>query len=173
MRPLLILPLLAGCVASDYRPPVDPSESVAQGQHYEQDLSHCQQLASQNDPTNQAMANAVAGAFLGAAVSAIHNGSDKQITRAALRGALRGYDAAPVGGGIQWQNHFIADCMTRLGYDIEGFLTYAKLSKSMIEPFMIQQKTDAKPVKCRIGYEVGYVTSESACRTVSGTVVHY
>ncbi len=172
--------LLGGCVASDYRPPVEPTESVAGGAHYERDMAHCQSWAAQNDPRNQALAEAFAGAILGAAIGSMaspggRSSGDRAIVQGALRGARPGLEAAQhAGGGLHWQQATISNCMSAMGYEVSGGgITMARLVKETKGPFMSKYPTDTKKSRCKVGYESGYVDSEEVCSQVHGVVLYY
>ena len=170
--------LLGGCVASDYKPPVDLAESVAEGVHYERDLARCQSLAAQTDPRNQALAEAFAGAVLGAAIGAIdsphsRSSGNRAVVQGALRGARPGLETALHVGGTNWQESSIINCMSTLGYEVAGGgLSMLKLMREIKVPFMVRRPTDKRNIHCKIGYESGYVESEEGCVLVHGVVLY-
>ncbi len=110
---IALVSLLAGC-ASSKRVVVDP-QGVDQAQ-YQQDLSECEQVASQVSTGRDATEGAVGGAVIGGILGAIF-GNSGTVGRMAGGGAVVGA-AGKAGDAEREKGQVIRNCMRGRGYRV-------------------------------------------------------
>ena len=106
--------ILTGCATPSFQPRIDHSTSRNTG-NYHQDLSECQQIAS-NDHSGNTVASAGMGALVGALIGAALGDS-----RLAAQGAAVGAVSAGSSGlarSVGDERQMISNCMRGRGYSV-------------------------------------------------------
>jgi outer membrane lipoprotein SlyB len=108
-----VLLALGGC--ANYRPIVD-TKGVDMNR-YEGDLRECQAYATQVDPASSAVAGAIFGAVLSAALAGIGGSRNYSVPRSAQAGALLG-GTSGAAAGAEAQINIVRRCMAGRGYSV-------------------------------------------------------